>query len=146
MFKFLNWKVRYFQGKRNAIEKMVCDLEFKRYKTLQIREKLRYEMDGIKFKLDRLNVQIEQEKSKPTMSADELKRLEDQKIIFERDIERLIKGKPDDPNIVCIEGLDYAVFGSRPTNEYPQGIQGVNQEIEGLRELSLILRDYIKTL
>ena len=52
--------------------------------------------------------------------------------------------------IICME-LDQVLFdleveGSWKTNEYPDGVQGLNQQIDALRELQIMLLDYLKSI
>ena len=84
-----------------------------------------------------LEAQIKAQKEKPTMEAGEIARLDDQKVLLERDIERFKEQ---------MKGLDLEVHGSKPTAEYHDGVQGVKQQLEALRELVGMLKDYLKTL
>lgn len=133
--KIFNWKQRYFKKKLRGVESMIEDLLFKRFKTLEIREEVRQEYDNQKSKLAVLDVQIKSRE--PTLKKDELAKLADQKVLIERDIERYL-GQ--------MKGLDLEVHGSRATNEYPEGVQGINDQLESLRELVGMLREYIKGL
>lgn len=125
---------------------MVWDLEFKRFKTREIREEMRQQYDNLKHRLALLEEKIKSEKEKPTMEAGDIARLDDDKVRLERDIDRLLNGKADDPSLVCIKGLDLELEGSKPTVDYPQGVQGVAQQLDALRELKGLLTDYIKQI
>lgn len=132
-----NWKKKYFNKKIRGVECMIEDLIFKRFKTLEIREEIRQEYDNAKSRLAALDEQIKQEKEKPTLEEGEAKRLDDKKVLLEKDIERLENQ---------MKGLDLEVVGTRPSNEYPEGVTGINETLDSLRELLGMLRTYIKTL
>ena len=128
-------KKMHFQQKLEGTKKMLYDLEFKRFKTQELREGIRVEYDSMK---QRVAGYAEQIKNWPKDGKeDELKRLEDQKVLAERDVKNL-EGQ--------IAGLDLEVNGSKPTNQYPEGVTGVNQQIDSMRELNEMLRDWIKSL
>ena len=129
IIKYLfNWKYRHFEKKLRGVECMIEDLCFKRAKTLMIREDIRREYDNLKQKVDVIDTQLKQNKN-PT--------LEDQKVLITRDTERLE---------AQMKGLDLEVNGSKQTNEYPDGVQGISQQLDALRELSQMVKEYIKQL
>ena len=135
-FKYIfNWKYRYFQKKLGGVYKMIADLEFKRFKTLEIREEIRQEYDQNKARMEVLDTQIKQQKEKPTMEQGEINRLDDKKVLL--DIE--IKNHLDQ-----MKSLDLDVNGSRSTSDYPDGVQGINQQLDALRELIGMIKNYIK--
>lgn len=135
--KIFNWKVRHFLKKKRDVAKLILDLEFKRFKTREIREEIRQERDGLLFKLEQVSSKTKSEADNPNKNIDEFKRLEDEKVILERDIKRLENHMKE---------LDLEIEGSKPTQELPNGLQGINQQIDSLRELELMIRDYIKIL
>lgn len=116
---------------------MIEDLLFKRFKTLEIREDVREEYDNLKARKTALELQIKSEKETPTMEQGEIARLDDKLVLLNRDIER---------SEAQLKGMDLDVYGSKPTNEYPDGVQGINQQLDALRELEKMIKDYIKTL
>lgn len=130
-----NWKYRYFKEKLRGVEKLILDLEFKRFKTREIREELRVEYDNLKNRLSVLLAQIENEKTKPTMPKEEAARLDDQKVLMERDLERYLNQ---------MKGLDLEVEGSKPTSDYPEGVQGITQQIESFRELKDMVQESLR--
>ena len=134
---FFNKQKRYFSKKLDGVQKMIWDIEFKRAKTQSIREDIRVEYDNMKSKLSTLEAQIKTQKENPTIEAGDIARLDDQKVLLDKDIERLL-GQ--------MKGLDLEVEGSGRTNEYPDGVQGLNQQIDALRELQIMLREYIKQI
>mgnify|MGYP001559573048 CR=1 FL=1 len=132
-----NKQKRYFRKKLDGVQKMVWDLEFKKAKTQSIREEIRVEYDNMRSKLATLENQITIQKEKPTMEAGDIARLDDQKVLLDKDIERLL-GQ--------MKGLDLEVSGSKSTAEFPDGVQGINQQIDALRELQIMLNAYIKEI
>lgn len=116
---------------------MIEDLKFKRFKTQEIREEIRQEYDNLKSKLSVLDAQIESQKSHPTMKKDEVARLDDKKVLIEKDLKRFEEQ---------MEGLDLEISGSKPTAEYQNGVQGIGDQLDALRELSSMLRSYMKDL
>lgn len=135
--KLLSWKYRYFLKKIRGIEKTILDLEFKRFKTQEIREEIRQEYDLMKSKLFILEEQIKKQKESPTMEPGDIARLDDDKVILERDIRRF-----EDQ----ITALDNEVSGARPSNENPEGIQGITQQLDALQELKGMVKDYVKRI
>lgn len=135
-----NTQKRYFKKKLDGVQKMIWDLEFKRAKNRYTREQIRIEYDNSRARLEVLKTTIKAESEKGKLkdtNIDEFKRLEDEQVILERDIDRKQKQMGD---------LDIEVFGSKPTAELPEGHQGVNQTIEALRELQVVTKEYIKQL
>lgn len=152
--RFFNWKYKYFLKKLQGVKWMILDLEFKRFKTKEIREEVRQAYDNNKAKLLSLEMRIAEEKKevssgnakldgsvvtyeKPKMPLEEVARLEDEVVRMKRDNERFL-GQ--------IKAMDLDVEGSRETNEYPDGVSGINQQLDSLRELEGMLKDYMKTL
>ena len=133
---------RYFKKKLQAIHYSILDLEFKRFKTLELREGVRKEYDHLRSRLEVLGNEIQKEsllqKTKDEqivrMSVDEFKRLEDQKVLIERDIERMI---------TQMKQLDMEVNGSKATENMPEGYTGISNQLDGLRELSAMVKEYI---
>jgi len=142
---FKNKEKEYFEKKLVGIQCMIWDLQFKRYKTAEIREGIRQEYDTLKAKLSLLETKIKQQKKKPTMEKGEIARLDDQKVILERDIKRKLEGD-DGLRIIGLKQLDMQVKGLPKSNDYPEGVAGVNDQIDAFRELMEMLRIYIKAL
>ena len=136
VFKWLfSWRYRYFRHKLRGVEKMIMDLEFKKFKTLEIREEIRQTHDSMKTRLNVLETTIKSEDKKPTLNKDERARLDDQKVVLTRDIERYVAQMKD---------LDLQIAGSKPTNELPDGHNGIDQQLDALQELKLMVRDYLE--
>ena len=133
-----NQKKRYFKKKLQAVQNAIYDLEFKRFKTLEIREGIRKEYDNLRSRQEVLNVQIEKE-SAPTglreTAIDEFKRLEDQKVILEKDINT----KKNQ-----MEGLDAEVNGLAASAENP-ATPGINHQLDAYRELAGMIKEYVRT-
>lgn len=127
-----NKKKQYFKRKLDSVVKTIWDLEFKREKTLTIREEIRQEYENQKAKLEVLQARIKSEKDEA-----ERKKLDDNEALLTRDIERFE---------AQMKGLDLEVSGSKPTEEYRDGVQGINHQIDSLHELRMMLQQYIKTL
>lgn len=127
----------YFKKKLKGIQAMIWDLEFKRYKTLYVREQIRQEYDGLRSRLEILKTQIASEKDKPTISPDEFKRLEDDEVRLNQEVER---------KVAQMKGLDIEINGAKPSAELPEGHQGLNETMEALRELMNVTKAYVKDL
>lgn len=136
-FMFTNAKKQYFIKKADAVQKMIWDLEFKQEKTLMIREEVRSEFDALQAKMHAIDTQIKALPEDRKEWTDEQKQLDDQMVISQRDSEALM-GQ--------MKGLDVEISGSPKTNEFPEGYNGIVQQIDALRELKEMLRQYIKTL
>ena len=125
----------HFKQKLDGVQKMIWDLEFKVHKTRDIREEIRQEYDFMNSRLATLDGQIEAFPADGNI--DEKKRIEDQKVLATRDRDRLQNQ---------MKQLDLEVEGSKPTQEYPEGVTGINSQVESLRELTEMLSAWIKTL
>lgn len=170
MSLFESKKKKYFKHKYNGVQKMIWDLEFKREKTLMIREEVRREYDGTAAKFGVIDGKIKSqlatpdticevhnpEEGKPNLHKDigkcacnfilpeagfigvaELEGLYDKKQLLTNDRERYI---------AQMKQMDLDVNGSPKTNEYPDGVEGINQNLEALRELQGMIKIYIKAL
>uniref|UniRef100_A0A6H1ZTC4 Uncharacterized protein n=1 Tax=viral metagenome TaxID=1070528 RepID=A0A6H1ZTC4_9ZZZZ len=114
----------YFKQKIEGVQKAIWDFQFKRYKTQTIREEIRQGYDNLKSKLSVFSAKTNTETS-PEKQA------------LEKEIEKSIQQ---------MKVLDIEINGSGSSQEYPEGIQGVNQQLDALRELQEMLKDYIKQL
>jgi len=128
-----DWRYRYFNNKMKGVRCMILDLEFKRFKTREIREEVRQTYDNGKAKLQSLEMTIKEAK----MPQGDLERLKDEVVRINRDNERYA---------AQIKAMDVDVEGSVETNDYPDGVSGINQQLESLRELEGMLKDYQKGL
>lgn len=136
-----NWKYRYFCKKLRGVQSMILDLEFKRFKTGEIREEVRQAYDTQKAKLLSIETTIKNEREKPDGSnklpEGDIARLEDEVVRIKQSVDR---------HGMQLKGIDIDINGTVPTNEFPEGHDGVNQQIEALRELEGMIRDYIKSI
>jgi len=128
-------KKRHFKQKLDGVLKMIWDLEFKRFKTKEIREDIRKEYDTARATIETLSQQIAAWPSDGNI--DEKKRQEDKKVLRERDATRYE---------AQMKALDEEVSGARPSAENPEGTRGIEDEIDSLRELCEMLRDHIRSL
>lgn len=147
--KLFDWKYKYFRKKLHGVECMLADIEFKRFKSLEIREDVRLAYDNTQAKIQQLNEQIKtfpeikateevaREKEKKEKWTDEQGRVEDQRILLERDRDRYL---------AQMKQIDLDVHGSPKTNEYPDGVSGIDDQIDSLQELKGMVKSYIKSL
>lgn len=126
-------KKTHFSNKLRGTKQMVWDLEFKAFKTKEIREEIRQELDFMKSRVDVFTKQLDQMTKKDEGFGEVSDNLERAK----KDVERL-EGQ--------IAGIDLELNGSKPTNQYPDGVTGVYHQIDSLRELVGMLQSYIKKL
>lgn len=126
-------KKAHFKNKMEGTEKMVWDLEFKIFKTREIREDIRKEYD---YMMQRIAAFDDQIKGFPKDgNKEELGRVEDEKVRAVRDSERFL---------AQMKQLDLEINGSKPTNELPDGFTGIMEQVDSLKELQGMLRDWIK--
>lgn len=137
MFKIFNWKYRYFNAKLRGVEKMIEDLKFKRFKTLEIREEIRQTYDQSKSRFNILETQTKAQKDKPTMEEGDIKKMDDQIVLLGKDIKRYEEQ---------MKALDSEVFGRKPDQEDHEGMQGINEQIDALYELKGMINNYFKEL
>lgn len=128
-------KKSHFKGKLLATKKMVWDLEFKTFKTQEIREDIRKEYDFMKSRIDTIDKSIKDFPKKGDQA--EKARFEDDKVRAEKDRDRLL---------AQIKSLDKEINGAAPTMEEPNGASGVKDQIASLKELGVMLKDWIKQL
>ena len=132
-----NKQKQHLRNKLDGVQRMIWDLEFKRFKTLEIREDIRKEYDTLRSKLEIVQTQIKREKETPVMPEGDRKRLEDAEVRLQRDIDR---------TKAQVDGLDVEANGANKSAEYPDGVQGISQQIDALHELDQMLREYIKNI
>lgn len=128
-------KKTHFKQKLDGVAKMIWDLEFKKFKTEEIKEDIRNEYDGAKSSIHTIDAQIKNwPKGKP--EADK-KQLEDRKVLAERDVKRYE---------AQMSMLDTEVKGAKPSADFPDGVTGIDQQIDSMNELKVMLKDWIKVL
>ena len=128
-------KKAYFKQRLEGTERLIWDLEFKAFKTREIREDVRKEYSDMKARIHSLDEQI---KNWPKEKDEaERKRAEDQKVLAERDAQRFE---------TQMEQLDIEVEGTRPTDKYPDGVTGIVQQIGSLKEVQTMIKDWMKSI
>ena len=162
-----NTQKKYFKNKLIGVQKMIWDFEFKRAKTRSIRENIRQEYDNVLSKLDIVENKLKSQKKDPNkicvvhnpetgnskvhkdqgtcaceyidnhIEIGEIERFYDNIVLLERDRDRFR---------AQMISLDSEVNGAAPTSEYPDGIQGINDQLDALRELMNMLKNYIKSI
>lgn len=125
----------HFKKKLEGTKKMIADLEFKIFKTREIREDIRQEYAYMVSRIESIDNQIN--KFPADGNQDELGRLKDDKVRAERDRDRFV---------AQMKQLDVEIGGAKPSQDYPDGVEGITQQIDSLQELSSMLKDWIKTL
>lgn len=131
-------KKKHFKKKFQDVDKTIWDMEFKRFKTLEVREEIRQEYDNVRSKIYALESQLTTEKDKDKKTPkEELNKVKDQLEILKKDEQRY-KDQ--------MQQIDIEVQGMKANAEYPNGLAGINQTLDSLRELKDMIRDYIKTL
>ena len=128
-------KKQHFKQKFEGVTKMIWDLEFKAFKTREIREDVRREYDQSKARLSAIEEQIiiwPKDKDEG-----DRKRLEDKVVLQKRDVERFE---------AQMKQLDLEVNGAKPTVDYPDGVQGINHQVDSLQELKGMLEEWIQQM
>jgi len=128
MFKSKEYK--YFDKKLVGVQYAIWDNEFKRFKTLEIREEIRKEYDNLKS----LVLATKDKMNKQGVKKEEVEKMKDIIDKQEVDITRYQEQ---------VKGLDKEVHGAKPTAEEPNGADGIDQTIDSLYELKDMIRDYM---
>lgn len=164
---FQNKKKKYFKHKLDGVQKMIWDFEFKREKTLVIREEVRREYDGTNSKIHLIKTKVKAQLKDPALICEvhnpepgkekalaaagkctciyndshlpiaDIERLYDEADLLQRDSERYV---------AQMKQMDIDVNGSPKTNEYPEGHDGIKQQLESLRELKIMIQEYLKKI
>lgn len=125
-------KKTYFKIKTSGAQKLIWDLEFKKFKTAEIREQIRKEYDYMKSRIEGFETKKKTEKDKG-----EKARIDDVMTLAIRDKDRLE---------LQIKKLDVEINGAEKSKDYPDGTDGMVQNIESLEELVGMLKDWVKNL
>lgn len=123
----------YFKKRVEDAQKLIWDMQFKAFKTMEIREEIRHEYDMMKSRVASLEGQLAN--FPVDGNKDELARLEDTKKKSEEDCKRFE---------LQMKQLDDEVKGAKPSNENPEGITGIYQQIDSLKEVKGMVEDYMK--
>ena len=123
----------HFKAKLKATRQMRWDLDFKVFKTKEIREGVREQYDNAKHRLFNLEKQRDAiEAGKPERDP------------LQKDIDTLTEDTKRYEG--QIKSLDIEVAGAVPGPEFPEGVIGLNDQIDSLRELETMLKEHIATL
>lgn len=122
-----NKKKKYFQTMLAEMQKVIWDLEFKKFKTMQVRENNRRQYDRASDALQRVTVESN---AKP-----ENKELLAQKENIERSVTN-IKAE--------IDTMDQMISGAEPSEINPEGVEGITQKLDSFVELKGYLQRFIK--
>ena len=125
-------KLDHFKGKLDGTRKVIWDLEFKKFKTREIREDIRREYDNKKQALHASEAAIAnfpKEGDKAEKAS-----LEDQVVILKRDIER---------HESQLRDIDAQIDGAKPSSDYPEGVMGISEEIDSMRQIEAMLVEWI---
>ena len=125
----------HFKSKLRQTKTLIWDLQFKVFKTREIRESIRQEYDYMKSRIETLTSQVTNFPKDGDQA--EKARIEDQIVLAKRDEERFLQQ---------MKQLDLEIEGARPSEEYPSGVEGVTHQIDSLKELEKMLEDYIVEL
>lgn len=128
-------KKDFFKQKIDNVHRQIWEWEFRIFKTKEVREDIRKELDNA---VSRSEITKNSIKNWPKDKPKEDKaKIEDELTLMERDIERFKKQ---------IDNLDLEIYGSKPTNEHPDGVLGFQYQIDSLRELEEMLKEWVKEL
>lgn len=130
-----NTKKDHFLHKLRGTRSLIWDLQFKVFKTREIREEIRHEYDMMKARIEAFDKKLAEYPADGDQT--EKARVEDQRTLALKDAERYL---------AQIQGLDVEVEGAKPSDAYPNGHDGIMQQIDSLRELEKMLQDWIKEL
>ena len=124
---------RHFKLKSEATGKMIWDMEFKVFKSLQVREEIRQEYDMMNSRIEAMTKGLKGFKGKKAEKAS----AEDQLALAKRDLARFESQ---------MKQIDIEINGSKPTADLPDGHQGTVTDIDILRELRGQVDSYVKSL
>lgn len=126
-----NQKKKYFKLKARNVQKMIWDLEFKIFKVRELREGIRLDRDRALETVHALDAEIKRDHEPET-----LKELEAQKKLHQENAERFEKQ---------LKMLDVEIEGQPAEGDNP-GVQGINDQLAGLRELVKMINEYLREL
>jgi hypothetical protein len=131
-------KKSHFAQKMAGVQKMKWDLEFKIFKTREVREDVRQAYTNECARIEAMKTEI---KNWPKDSKEE-KHSQGEKARREDEVVRAEANR--DRYEAQMKQLDVEIEGSKRTNEYPDGVNGIMQDIDGLNELEQMLKEWIK--
>ena len=124
-------KKAHFKGKIKGTERMIWDMELKCHQIRIEREEMRKAYDNSLASVEALKVSVENFKG----TKDDKGTLEDELTRAEANSKKL-QDK--------LETLDKDLVGITPRNQYPDGVTGQLQQIDMLKDVIVLLKDYIK--
>ena len=124
-------KKDHFKSKLVGTQKLIWDLEFKRHKTLEIREGVRKEYDFMLSRVASIEDAIKNFKGEEGDKA----RLTDDLERAQKDADRL-KGQ--------LRQIDAEVHGEQPSAENHSGTIGITEQIDSYRELRDMLKSWVR--
>lgn len=146
MYKIYKWIVssqyRYFTRKLKQVGYTIWDMEFKRFKSSEVREEMRQLYDWTKSNTamleEKLKTQKEKKDGDPTkMPEGDIARIDDE----------IVRSKvKEEETLKSVKDMDIQIDGAKPSVDYPDGLQGLIQQIEALRELRQMIEQYLKKI
>lgn len=124
---FRNKKKAYFQGMLEDAEKVIYDLEFKKFTALGERELTRRQYDQAQGALANINMRL-----KADLSKEEREHVETEQKSVESTIKEL-KAQ--------LDAIDGTIVGSNPTDKLPEGAVGIDNNLRTWVQR----REYIKS-
>jgi hypothetical protein len=119
-----NQKKKYFKGMLNDADKVIWDLEFKKFTALNERETGRRQYDQLSDALARITAQLENNK-------------DDEKLLAEKaEVEKNIKDTQS-----YIDSIDATISGGAPSETMPNGAEGIDSKLSAW----VTRREYIKS-
>lgn len=128
-------KKKFFKEKIKSVKCKLWDQEFALYKQKENREEMRMDYDNKKAHILLLEDKYKKAKKEGKLNKDDLARIDDDKVRGEaalKDIEGYMKE------------ADIGMYGCKPCPEHPEGFNGQQQLIEGLRSLLEMYNEYLK--
>ena len=129
---FTNKKKAHFVQKLVAVERTIWDLEFKIAKSRQVREGVRQDRERALQGIEAISAQLN-----GTVSTEEKEKMETEKANMVDMATRFEKQ---------MQMIDTEINGQAPTEDMPQGVQGIMEQIAGFVSLKEMYTDYIKTI
>lgn len=121
-----NEKKKYFVGMLKDSEKVIWDLEFKKFTALNEREVVRRQYDQAQDALSRVNSTLEIKKDE---------KAEEEKKAIEAHIEKLKKE---------MDAVDATIVGGAPSELLPNGAEGIDNKLKTWVERREYIKSFIK--
>ena len=122
-------KKKHFKDKIKGTERLLWGYHLKQFQTELIKEEKRVEYDQINAKVDTLKKLIAADKNNKDAVSD-LEKAEHASGQLKKQL----------------VNLDAQLYGIRPSQEYPEGVSGLKDQIESLKDLVYTLKQYVKSL